>query len=70
MGDHRLLQIIHDEAQANGGFADGAIVQGRYGQGFREALKILVQRGYVATGAGPVGSIGLTSAGWRAAETN
>ena len=66
MVDLNLLKIIHEESEQSG-FADGKTVEDRYGSGFSEAFRALIQRGYISR-QGPVGSISLTPTGHAAAE--
>lgn len=68
MGQNELLEIIRQECEANGGYADGKVVRERYGDNFSNDFRLLVQRGYISK-SGPVGSISLSPSGWSAAQS-
>ena len=68
MTDRRLLRIIYEESEnSSTGEADGQTVVQRYGPGFHDAFKGLIQAGYISE-RGTASAITLTASGRRAAE--
>jgi len=64
----RLLELIYNESlNSPRGQADGHTVATRYGEGFHDAFRVLIQEGYIES-RGEVGTITLTGSGELAAR--